>query len=279
MWIDDEGILAVNAQNFLIKNCLIYNFNVSVDFQDVSTRAFNNTLVNGLIGINVAAGGTVIEKNSLSGFSYAVNDYVGNSEVKSNYFSSNLYDYQGSSIFSSLIFNNSFMNGAAKILGTINLINNWNVTAQNGIRIVGNGLVGGNYWGGCADVDSNGFCDSPMVIDANNTDYLPLSTYYTPPAPAPVNYPPITDMNEVAKNYHCSGNSLNIITTYAFCANYTCGTTNVSASLLCNFGCDSGSEPAECLPSPSTSGMWFFILIVVLVILMVFFIRWATKRV
>jgi hypothetical protein len=279
MWIDDEGILAVIAQNFLLKNCLIRNFTVGVDFQDVSINALNNTLTNGLIGINVASGGVVIEKNVLSGFSYAVNDYAGNSEVKSNYFSENMYDYQGSSIFPSLIFNNSFSDGTSKILGTINLINNWNITAQAGIRIVGNGLVGGNYWGNCADADQNGFCDSFMIIDSNNTDYLPLSTYYVPPAPALPQLPSITDMNLLIKNYQCSGNYLDIVSSYGYCINTTCGTTNITASQYCDFGCDSSTYPFSCKPSPTQAGMWFFIIIIICVVLMVFLIRWAGKRI
>jgi hypothetical protein len=67
-----------------------------------------------------------------------------------------------------------------------NSINNWNTSKTLGTNIIGGEYTGGNIWanpGGtgysqtCADVGSDGICDSPYVLDANNTDYLPLAYF------------------------------------------------------------------------------------------------------
>jgi parallel beta-helix repeat protein len=69
--------------------------------------------------------------------------------------------------------------------------NEWNTTRQSGTRIYSEGTeIGGNYWttpsatgysDTCADSDYDGFCDEPLMLAANNTDYLPYSDEYTPP--------------------------------------------------------------------------------------------------
>jgi hypothetical protein len=74
--------------------------------------------------------------------------------------------------------------------------NNWNTTKQSGTRIYTDGnQIGGNYWTNstgngfsdtCADNNTDGFCDDPYVMDANETDYLPLSSLYQAPLPAPL---------------------------------------------------------------------------------------------
>ena len=67
----------------------------------------------------------------------------------------------------------------------------WNTTRRSGVRIYGTGEIGGNYstnYTGngysdtCTDADSDGFCDSPLLITpypSPQYDYLPYS--YLPP--------------------------------------------------------------------------------------------------
>jgi hypothetical protein len=70
----------------------------------------------------------------------------------------------------------------------------FNTTQQNGTRISGLGSqIGGNFWANvwetgysetCADVNSDGFCDIPLVFNdyndtVDNTDYLPLSNDFS----------------------------------------------------------------------------------------------------
>ena len=68
----------------------------------------------------------------------------------------------------------------------------WNIQKTTGTNIVNGPFLGGNYW---ANPDGNGwsqvtpdrgdgFCSAPFIIDANNTDYLPLHTY----TPIPSDY-------------------------------------------------------------------------------------------
>ena len=56
--------------------------------------------------------------------------------------------------------------------------NKWNITKTPGINIVGGPFLGGNYWQGfsdsCNDLNKDGICDSPYVLDSLNIDYLPL---------------------------------------------------------------------------------------------------------
>ncbi|MCZ7392307.1 MAG: NosD domain-containing protein [Candidatus Methanoperedens sp.] len=79
--------------------------------------------------------------------------------------------------------------------------NYWNATKIIGTNIIGGAYLGGNVWanpGGtgfsqtCADNNGDGICDSPYVLDANNTDYFPLAykAAITPtPAPTPTPTP------------------------------------------------------------------------------------------
>jgi hypothetical protein len=70
--------------------------------------------------------------------------------------------------------------------------NNWNTSKQSGTRIYTDGnQIGGNYWTNstgngfsdtCVDNNTDGFCDDPYVMDANETDYLPLSNQFVPPS-------------------------------------------------------------------------------------------------
>jgi parallel beta-helix repeat protein len=60
--------------------------------------------------------------------------------------------------------------------------NIWNVTKTAGPNIVGGPFIGGNYWAkpdgtGWSQVTpdrGDGFCTAPFVVNADNTDYLPL---------------------------------------------------------------------------------------------------------
>jgi len=81
------------------------------------------------------------------------------------------------------IYNNFFNN--TRNFGLFGMSNNnWNTTKTSGSNVVGGFYLGGNFWAypngtgfsqTCADSDSDGICDSPYVLDANNTDYLPLA--------------------------------------------------------------------------------------------------------
>jgi hypothetical protein len=66
----------------------------------------------------------------------------------------------------------------------------WNVDPRAGVNILGGGRVGGNFWYNyslnCNDTNYDGFCDQPFVINNNNKDLYPLSSYFLS-----INVPPV----------------------------------------------------------------------------------------
>jgi trimeric autotransporter adhesin len=78
------------------------------------------------------------------------------------------------------IYNNSINNSRGIIA---RYSNTWNTTKTAGTNIIGGSSIGGNFWATpnrngysqtCTDGDLNGFCDAPYILNANNTDWLPL---------------------------------------------------------------------------------------------------------
>ena len=68
--------------------------------------------------------------------------------------------------------------------------NDWNVTLQSSINIIGKNALGGNYWVSpngtgfsetCLDSNYNYICDATNTFEANNIDYLPLFNTSQPP--------------------------------------------------------------------------------------------------
>ena len=98
-----------------------------------------------------------------------------------------LYFYES---YNNTIYNN-LMNSSSFYFDGVDA-NSWNTTQQSGTRIYTDGnQIGGNYWTNstgngfsdtCADNNTDGFCDDPYVMDANETDYLPLSNQYLVPS-------------------------------------------------------------------------------------------------
>jgi nitrous oxidase accessory protein len=87
------------------------------------------------------------------------------------------------------IYNNLFNNTVNVIISDVIYGNYWNVTKISGTNIIGGSYIGGNFWGKpdgtgfsqtCTDANIDGICDSPYVLNANNTDYLPLAMIKIP---------------------------------------------------------------------------------------------------
>ncbi|MCK4782072.1 hypothetical protein KAS79_04100, partial [Candidatus Parcubacteria bacterium] len=89
-----------------------------------------------------------------------------------------------------LIYNNLFNNTNHIGFGGTIYTNHWNIAKQTGTRIYGNGPeIGGNYWtnpsgngysDNCVDSNTDGFCDNPYTLNADNADNLSLSGDYIP---------------------------------------------------------------------------------------------------
>jgi len=66
----------------------------------------------------------------------------------------------------------------------------WNVEPRAGYNILGGGRIGGNFWYNyslkCNDTNFDSFCDEPFVINEQNKDEYPLSSYVLS-----INIPPI----------------------------------------------------------------------------------------
>jgi parallel beta-helix repeat protein len=95
--------------------------------------------------------------------------------------------YMSGSSMDNIIYNNYLNNtNNAAADGSVNT---WNTIKSEGINIVSGPFLGGNFWASpsgtgysqtCLDVNGDGICDSPYILDGNNIDYLPLSENLTP---------------------------------------------------------------------------------------------------
>ena len=91
-----------------------------------------------------------------------------------------MQDGKGLSIYKgsdNLIYNNYFDN-KDNVGVTSTYSNVWNVTNRTGPNILGFPYIGGNYWNDYSGHHTrpDGFGDEPHVINANNSDFLPLVT-------------------------------------------------------------------------------------------------------
>jgi len=194
----DGGINFEDANNSQLTN-IITDFSSNGVFMESS---FNNQLIN--ISANFAVFRGIVlfssSNNQLTNITtnsnyqgifltaYSRNNTINDSHIEKNYLS-------GIRVFNSgpipNKFYNNFLNNTKNIdfSGTI-YQNYYNITRQTGTRIYSAGTeIGGNYLADpngngysetCGDVDTDGLCDDPYVINSigPNIDYLPLSDKY-----------------------------------------------------------------------------------------------------
>jgi parallel beta-helix repeat protein len=158
-------ILSSSGNNTLIGNNANSNNGIGISLSSSGNNSLggNNASNNNRIGISLASS----SDNMLSGNNASSNDY-GIS-----------MDFSGDN----LIYNNIF-NNTNNVLFYGSNINTWGITKQSDTNILGGPYLGGNFWvypngtgfgQTCSDVNSDGICDEPFVLDENNIDYLPLS--------------------------------------------------------------------------------------------------------
>ena len=186
----NNGLHVFRTENTLLSNIFINNtFGLYIDKSSNITitnlrsnnnhyglkigRSFNISLLNSVISNN-RRGGVVLE--NVYGFIFTGN-YIG--------FNSQFGILMDDDITQGLIYNNIFHN--IRNLAEYNsetYQNSWNVTLRPGYNILKGPYLGGNFWADmngtgfsetCADTNYDGICDQPYLIDANNTDYLPLT--------------------------------------------------------------------------------------------------------
>jgi len=133
-----------------------------------SSEVIGNKIVSNGFGIGLSGNGNLIRDNWIEGSS--------NAGIQL------LWHTSGNKIF------NNFFNNTKNLdlYSFYKKENYWNTTEQEGKRVYGPGLIGGNHWSdydtpeeGFFDEDKDCFCDKPYVISENNKDELPLFPCWT----------------------------------------------------------------------------------------------------
>lgn len=230
-WITLEGFNATNASSWYSgiminsNHSIVIGNDVSRNNQGIFLYYSNN---NNISANNATSNGAGFFLYSSTNNTLHDNNACNN--IYAIYLFSNTYDVPTSN---NTIYNNFFNNSNG--LGLIGTNNNfWNITSNSGTNIIGGSYLGGNFWGNpsgtgfsqtCIDSEGDGICDSSYVLDANNTDYLPLAAL-----------PKVRFINGTVKDNY-TGNSLAGITVSA---NLTLSTTT-NATGFYSFSVTDGS--------------------------------------
>ncbi len=181
------GIFFGNTTNSRIQNINTSNNLFGIDlFISSNNILSNNTVLNNDdSGIDLfSSSNNTLSGNNASNNIYGIYLFGCSSNILSSNNASN--NTNGIYLFGSdnnLIYNN-FFNNTNNAVTSITYSNYWNTTKTPGTNIIGGNNLGSNVWANpngtgfsqiCADSDSDGICDSPYILDANNIDYLPLS--------------------------------------------------------------------------------------------------------
>lgn len=167
---DSNGIYP----NSVVKNCIVRNYNYGIySWYGDGIILTNNILFWNDVGIELDNGQGVTPKISENKiFENLIGILLSwgrtNAVVNGNLVKSNDFGISISGSRNTVYLNNFINNNASTMMSETP--NSWNYRSQ------------GNYWSdynilreGCADSNSNGMCDSPYVINANNIDYYPLT--------------------------------------------------------------------------------------------------------
>jgi hypothetical protein len=185
--------LVVRGSNNTIRNCV---------FKDSYSGSYPNGWSDGttLTGIHIDDNSALgrADYNTITNCSFIHNSnaitsapYYSNS-VQYNIINDSIFTGNGEAIVLkvqnggipefTMIYNN-FLNNTANI-NIDDYAQYWNTTITNATNIIGKPQIGGNYWATsagtgysetCADINLDGFCDSPYTLTSSNIDYLPLT--------------------------------------------------------------------------------------------------------
>jgi nitrous oxidase accessory protein len=180
------ALLDESNRNTVIGNNALNNENAGIFLRDSNSNTLNNNSakLNNVQGIDLLASiKNILINNTVSNSSYGI--YL-ESSSDNNVLDGNTVSMNGvNGIFltgssDNTIYNNYFNN--TNNFG-VSRSNTWNTTKTSGTNIIHGPNIGGNYWANpngtgfsqkCLDADNDGICDSPYMLDSNNTDYLPL---------------------------------------------------------------------------------------------------------
>ena len=192
---------------------------IRLEFSSNNTLIDNNATNNGM-GIilsyssNNTLSGNIASNNAIGIYleSFSNNNTLSRNNASNNDHGIILSSYPNPPLdyySNNIIYNNYFNNTNNLRYWSPITINSWNTTKIPGTNIIGGFNLGGNFWANpsgtgfsqtCTNTDGDGICDSPYVLDANNTDYMPLTSLNTI-------LPSIRFINGIVKD-NSSGNSL-----------------------------------------------------------------------
>jgi trimeric autotransporter adhesin len=171
------GISNANGSGTIVENTHSYsngeNGFVLYNFQEALFRNITSD-GNGMYGVYFEGGSS--------------NNTLEHSIVMNNGLYGLVFGISGGNSENNLIYDNILNNLQNTFFADDAVPQIWNIVEVSGANIVGGNQIGGNFWAfpngtgfseTCADINFNGICDSPYVMSANNTDFLPLT--FPPP--------------------------------------------------------------------------------------------------
>lgn len=191
-----EGIyLSDSKNNILSNNTANLNIHCAIELGSYSNnrnKLINNTATSNDYGIIIEGTDNELKDNTVnSNNEYGIYLMGDDNELSNNRVSNNNYGVYLSNSNRNLVYNNYFNNIYNAYIEGTSTGNLWNTDKTASINLINGSYLGGNYWlhpdgtgysENCKDIDFNGFCDSPYIIDENNTDYLPLTVPVLPSA-------------------------------------------------------------------------------------------------
>jgi len=198
-----NGVVTVTSNTLWIENFTIRNVTNGVWIQDYTgdyARILNSFINSSSYGIYMDGIGGATNDHLIDG--NKIYSDIGIYAVKdcSNTYRNNIIvariGFKSSNTYGTSTFYNNLFNVSEKYTDIVSdFLIKFNTTKTLGTNIVGGPYIGGNYWGfwnrsgysdTCTDSDSDGICDSPLLLATVNTtelyDYLPLAIY-VPPTP------------------------------------------------------------------------------------------------
>jgi parallel beta-helix repeat protein len=187
----------IGYYNTYLNNIIINNNATGLHCTNDNNNVFDsNIVINNTIGISFyQSGDNNATNNFISSNDEGIRIYRSSGEIIWNNIIENSSDYgirlwgDGQLFPANNKIYNNLLNNTNNFWTDSSEMNYFNTTKQSGTRIYSNGTeIGGNYWTNstgndysdtCTDSDTDGFCDDPLVLTTNNTDYLPLSNQYT----------------------------------------------------------------------------------------------------
>jgi len=172
-----DNILFIRTENSTIKNC-------SIRLSGTSRGGgieFGYSSFNKLINTSIITSGAQVHGIYLTSSNHST--FIGN-EIRTG--QSNSYviysDASKNNTFYNNVFNTSTNDSGFHYLNDVTT-NSWNATKSSGANILGNNIIGGNFWTNnassgwsdtCNDFDGDYICDNYYNFASDNTDYLPL---------------------------------------------------------------------------------------------------------